>query len=98
VLLPFWEAVIVQVPVARNCTVLPAIVHTLAGDAVNVTARPELALALKVSRVPTFWLPSAGKLIVWVFSAAVTISVTVVVSLKALELPVPATLPVIVIG
>lgn len=95
--MPAWEAVIVHVPVARNLAVPPAMVQTLAGEAAKLTERPELALAFKDSGMPTFWLPIAGKLIVWALRAAVTTSVTVVVSAKALELPVLATLPVTVI-
>ncbi len=51
--MPACEAVMLQVPEARKVAVLPETVQTLLVEEAYVTARPELAVALKVSGVPT---------------------------------------------
>ena len=59
--LPAWSALIVQVPEPTNETVEPDTVHTpaLAGAALNVTARPELAVPLTMYVAPTL-APAGG--------------------------------------
>ena len=46
--MPAWFAAIVHVPAATLVTVLPLTVHLLVVVLVNVTARPEVAVALAV--------------------------------------------------
>ena len=45
---PAWCAVMVQVPLWCNVTVAPLTVHTDGVLVVNVTARPEVAVAVTV--------------------------------------------------
>jgi hypothetical protein len=66
VLLPFWEATIVHVPVPTNEAVMPDTVHTLEVVEANVTASPELAVALSVTVPPTVCAGIALKVIVCV--------------------------------
>jgi hypothetical protein len=46
----------VQVPPATNEAVEPDTVQIEEGEAVYVMANPEVAVAVKVSMLPTFWL------------------------------------------
>jgi hypothetical protein len=56
----------VQPPAPTIVTVVPETVQTLVVDDVNVTVRPELAVADTVNGgSPKFLPPSAPKLIVW---------------------------------
>jgi len=64
VLLPAWFASMVQVPLAMNVAVVPETVQTLVVVDVNVTASPDVAVAERVSGVPTVCAEIAGKLIV----------------------------------
>ena len=52
-LLPDCDAVIEQLPEPTKLTVLPDTVQTVLGEAVKVTARLELADAIRVKDVPT---------------------------------------------
>jgi hypothetical protein len=52
-LLPACEAVIVQVPAAKNEIVPAETVHTLVVEEVKVTGRPEVAVTLSSTGVPT---------------------------------------------
>jgi hypothetical protein len=54
----------VQVPAAKNEAVPAETVHTLVVAEVKVTGRPELAVALKMSGVPTVWEAIALKVMV----------------------------------
>jgi hypothetical protein len=47
--LPAWEALIVQVPAATRVTVEPDTVHTAVVADAKVTAKPEEAVALGVN-------------------------------------------------
>ncbi len=51
--MPACEAVMVQVPEATKVAVVPDTVQTPAVEEAKVTARFELAVALRVSGVPT---------------------------------------------
>jgi hypothetical protein len=54
-LLPACDAVMVQDPVAINEAVVPVTVHTVAVVEAKVTVRPEVAVADRVTCVPTVW-------------------------------------------
>jgi len=63
--LPAWFALIVQVPAVRNVTTPPLVtVQTPVVLEVNVTASPELAVAVSVGDVPKLCVPGLAKLIV----------------------------------
>jgi hypothetical protein len=66
VVLPAWLALIVQVPVVRNVAVVPDTVHTAVVAETKVTVKPELAVAERVSGVPTLCAAIEPKLIVCV--------------------------------
>jgi hypothetical protein len=69
VLLPACDAVMVQVPPPMSAADEPETVHTLAVADLNVTARPELAVAERPIVEFATWVPViAGKVIVWLFS------------------------------
>ena len=53
VLLPDWDAVTEQVPVAMKVKLLPETLHTSGVADANVTAKPDVELALKVVLCPT---------------------------------------------
>jgi hypothetical protein len=75
--LPAWFALIVQVPAIRNVAVVFETVQTLVVADVNATAKPEVAVAVSVSGVPTICVPGLLKLMVCPFkAAAVPLSVT----------------------
>jgi len=62
---PAWSALRVQVPAARNVNVPPdVVVQTPGVDEVNVTARPEVALALTVGDVPKFCAPGLANVMI----------------------------------
>ena len=66
VALPDWLAVIVQVPAAASVTVLPVMVQTAGVVLLNVTARSDVAVALKPNAgSPTVLLASAANVMVW---------------------------------
>ena len=73
--MPPCDAVIEHEPAATNVTVVPEIVQTeLLFDA-NDTTKPELAIALKLSGVPTVCVAIAPKVIVCtVFTPAFTVN------------------------
>ena len=48
-MLPAWLALIVQVPTVTNVTVVPETVQMPVVAEVKVTARPEVAVALRVT-------------------------------------------------
>jgi len=52
VVLPDWDAVMLQVPPVKKVAVLPETVQTNGVFGVYATARPELAVAFNVSGVP----------------------------------------------
>jgi hypothetical protein len=64
VLLPACEAVIEQVPTAKNVTVVPLTVQTVCVVDEKLTARPEVAVAANVRDVPTVCVAGAAKVIV----------------------------------
>jgi hypothetical protein len=53
-LLPACEASMLHEPAAMNVTVLPDTAHTAGFTEAKLTARVELAVAVKYSGVPTF--------------------------------------------
>ena len=63
-LLPACDAVIEQVPAARNVAVAPLTVQTLAVVEAKLTVRPEVAVAVRLSGVPTVCAPGLAKLMV----------------------------------
>ncbi len=65
-MLPGCEAVRVQVPAAMKVAVVPETVQTEAVEDVKVTASPEVAVAVRVSGVPTFCAAMVGKVMVCV--------------------------------
>ena len=63
--MPPWSALIVQLPALIKVSAPPlVIVHTPVVADVNVTARPELAVAVSVGVVPKFCVPGLLKVIV----------------------------------
>jgi hypothetical protein len=72
---PPCEATIVQVPAAAKEAVEPVTEQTELGDAVYVTARPELAEAVNVSDVPTVWAAMGLKVMVCVPALTVKLCV-----------------------
>jgi hypothetical protein len=61
----------VHVPTVTNVAVAPATVQTLAVVEAKLTARPEVAVAVSVSGVPTVCAPGLAKAMVWAVSAGV---------------------------
>ena len=59
--MPACVAWMVQVPAATNVAVAPPTVQTLAVVEAKLTARPELAVALSASGVPTVCAPGLAK-------------------------------------
>ena len=68
----------VQVPAARKVAVVPETVQTLAVVEVKLTGRPELAVALSVSGVPTVCAPGLAKVIVCDVRFTVKLCATIV--------------------
>jgi hypothetical protein len=66
----------VQVPAAAKVAVLPETVQTPVVDDAKLTANPELAVALKVSGVPTVCVAIAPRVIVCGFSVTLKLCVT----------------------
>ncbi len=64
--LPAWEAVIVHVPVVTNVAVEPETVQTDIVVEAKLTPKPELAEAVSVRGVPTFWVAIGPKVMVCV--------------------------------
>jgi hypothetical protein len=73
VVFPDWLPKIVQMPAATPVTVPPLTVQTVGVVDVNVTARPEVAVALTVPLVPTVTVGAVPKVIVWFVLAAATV-------------------------
>jgi hypothetical protein len=77
--LPFWLAVMVQLPTLNKVRVLPftpPVVHTLGVPELNTTASPEVAVATKLAAgVPRVWLPGELKLMLCTTGAALTMKV-----------------------
>jgi hypothetical protein len=69
-LLPACEAWIVHVPADTNVAVVPLTVQMAVVCGTNVTVKPEVAVATKVSGVPTVWVPGFANVIVCDFNAA----------------------------
>jgi hypothetical protein len=63
----------VQVPAVRRVAVVLETVQTLGVVEVKVTARPEVAVALSVSGVPTIWTGMAPKVMVCALGAGLTV-------------------------
>jgi hypothetical protein len=63
--LPVCDAMIVHVPAATSVALEPDTVQTPVVDEVYETAKPELAVALRVSPLPTVCAGIAAKVIVW---------------------------------
>ena len=80
-----------QVPGVCSVRVLPLTVQTAAVVVEKATARPELALALKLALVPATWVPGEVKLSVCEACDSVKLLVTDVAAAKA---PLPAWLAV----
>jgi hypothetical protein len=74
--LPAWFATILHVPVVTPVTVDPEIVQMLVVIDVNVTVRPELAVALTVPVPPTDTAGAVPKVIVWLPLPTVMLWVT----------------------
>lgn len=72
---PAWLAMTPQSPVLRNVTTDPEMLQLPFGTIVNVTGRPEVAVALTVSVVPTVCAAIVLKVMVWAFKAALTVKV-----------------------
>jgi hypothetical protein len=64
VALPAWSAAIVHVPAATPVTTLPETVQIVGVSELNVTARPELAVAVTVPVPPTVNVVAAPNVIV----------------------------------
>ena len=56
----------VHVPVVASVALVPDTVHTVGVSDVKLTAKPELADALRVSEPPTTWVGIALNVMVWV--------------------------------
>lgn len=66
-LLPDWDAVMLQVPAATRLSVLPLTVQIKGVVEANCTVRPELTLADSAAGVvPRVWLPGDAKVMSWV--------------------------------
>ncbi len=68
--MPAWFAATMQVPMALALTVLPVTLQIAGVVELNVTGRPELAVATSVPVPPKARLGKGPKLIVWLASAA----------------------------
>lgn len=73
---PGCVAVMVHRPEVTNVVVVPETVHTDEVDEVNITAKPEVAVAESVRGVPRTWVPGLLKVMVWVGSGARTLIVS----------------------
>ena len=73
--MPACDAVIEQVPAAMKLAVAPETVQTLAVVEAKLTARPEVAVAVRLSGVPTVCAPGLLKVMVCAISAALTVKV-----------------------
>ena len=62
--LPAWSAAMVQVPTWTPVTTPPETVQNVGESEVNVTVRPELAVAVNVPVPPTVTVGAAPKVIV----------------------------------
>ena len=62
---PSWLAVIVQVPTLTRVTAVPATVHTPMVEDAKLTARPEEALALRVTGAFEKVVSEGSNVIVW---------------------------------
>ncbi len=76
-LLPAWLALTPQFPVLRKVTTLPEMLQFPFGTGVNVTASPELAVALSVRVLPTVCAGMELKVMVWDWRAAFTVKLWV---------------------
>jgi hypothetical protein len=77
VALPAWLAVTVQVPAETSVSVLPLTVHTALVLEAKPTARPEVAVAERLTvPAPSTWLPGEVKVIVCGVAATVMLLVT----------------------
>ena len=63
--MPAWLALMEHVPTPTKLRVLPETLHTAEVIEVNVTVKPELAVAVKVSVLPKFCAPGLAKVMVW---------------------------------
>ena len=71
-LLPAWLAPMAHVPAPTSVSAVPLTLHTLGVVDSNVTARPEVAVAIRAAgAVPSVWLPGEMKEMVWVPAATV---------------------------
>jgi len=77
--LPAWFASMMQVPTVRKVAVAFETVQMLVVVEVNVTARPELAVAESVRGVPTVCVPGLLNVMVCADSVAWPMPVTVTV-------------------
>jgi hypothetical protein len=66
----------VQVPAAMNEAVVPLTAQIAVVVDVKDTARPELAVAERVSGVPTVCVPGLAKVIFWAMGAALTVKLS----------------------
>src|SRR5579863_2456580 len=66
----------VQLPTAIIDALVPETVHTAAVVEAKVTASPEVAVAFRVSVVPTVWFAIVGKLMVWLWPETVKLRLT----------------------
>lgn len=81
--LPAWTAASVQVPALTSVKAVPLTVHTAGVTAWKLTAKPELAVALKAAGVvPSVWLPGEMKEMVCVPRATAKVLDTAVAGRK----------------
>lgn len=91
--MPGWFASIVQVPAIRNVAVVAETVQTVVLAEVNVTGRPEVAVAISVRGVPTDCVPGLLKVMVCAVGGATPNPLTVTVPvLLSWSVPVTFTL------
>ena len=67
-----------QVPAASREAVLPETVQMVGVDDAKLTAKPEVAVAVRVSDVPVVWPGMAAKVMVWLAGLTTMLAVTCV--------------------